>query len=160
MDFLENKTYDELQVGDTALFGRTLTQEDIWLYAYVSGDYNPVHIDEEYAKTTIFKGTVGHGMFYAAMLSSAVANLLPGPGTIFLSQEFKLRNPARVGDVLSGELKIAEKKRLKNIVIIECFIKNQEGKTVFSGTTTVMAPSEKLKLPKPKLPKVTVNYEK
>lgn len=158
MDFLENKTYDELQVGDAALFSRTLTQEDIWLYAYVSGDYNPVHIDEEYAKTTIFKGTVAHGMFYAAMLSSAVANLLPGPGTIFLSQEFKLRNPARVGDVLSGEIKVVEKKRLKNIMIIECVIKNQDDKTVFSGTSVVIAPTEKLKLPKPRLPTVTVSW--
>lgn len=160
MEFIENRTYDELQVGDSAIFARTLTQEDIWLYAYVSHDYNPVHIDEEYAKTTIFKGTVGHGMFYAAMLSSAVANQLPGPGTIFLSQEFKLRNPARVGDVLTGVITIAEKKRLRNICIIECVIKNQEEKTVFSGTTSVIAPSEKLKVPKPKLPKVTVSYEK
>lgn len=159
MKFLENKTYDELQVGDSATFSRTLTQEDIWLYAYVSGDYNPIHLDQEYAKTTIFKGTVGHGMFYAAMLSSAVANLLPGPGTIFLSQEFKLRNPARVGDVLRGEIKLVEKKRLKNIVLIECIIKNQDEKTVFSGVTTVIAPSEKLKLPKPNLPKVAVSYE-
>jgi acyl dehydratase len=160
MEFLENRTYDELQVGDSAIFARTITQEDIWLYAYVSHDYNPVHLDEDYAKTTIFNGTVCHGMFYTAMLSSAVANQLPGPGSIFLSQEFKLRNPARVGDVLSGEIKIAEKKRLRNIVIIESIIKNQEDKTVFSGTTTVIAPSEKIRVPKPKLPTVTVSYDK
>lgn len=160
MEFLENRTYDEIQAGDSAIFSRTLTQEDIWLYAYVSHDYNPVHIDEEYAKTTIFKGTVAHGMFYAAMLSSAVANQLPGPGSIFLSQEFKLRNPARVGDVLTGVITILEKKRLKNIVIIECVIKNQDEKTVFSGTTTVIAPAEKIRVPKPKLPKVTVSYER
>lgn len=158
MEFLENRTYDEIQVGDNAFFTHTITQEDIWLYAYISGDYNPVHLDEEYAKTTIFNGTVAHGMFYTAMLSAAVANLLPGPGSIFLSQEFKLRNPSRVGDVLTGEIKIIEKKRLKNIVLIECIIKNQHEKTVFSGVTTAIAPSEKLKLPKPKMPKVTVSY--
>lgn len=158
MEFLENKTYDELQVGDSATFTRTLTQQDIWLYACLSGDYNPVHLDEEYAKTTVFKGTVAHGMFCASLLSAAVANQLPGPGSIFLSQEFKLRNPARVGDVLSGEIKLIEKKRLKNIVLVECVIKNQEGKTLFSGISTLIAPSEKIRVPKPKLPTVVVSY--
>lgn len=158
MEFLENKTYDELQVGDTAHFSRTLTQEDIWLYAYVSGDCNPVHLDSEYAKTTIFKGTVGHGMFCASLLSAAVANQLPGPGSIFLSQEFRLRNPARAGDFLSGEICIAEKKRLRNIVLIECTIKNQEGKKLFDGISTVIAPSEKIRVPKPAMPTVSVSY--
>ncbi len=159
MEFLENKTYDELQVGDSATFSRTLTKEDVWLFACVSQDYNPVHLDEEYAKTTMFDGTVAHGMICASMLSAAVANLLPGPGSIYLGQEFKLRNPARPGDILTGEVKVLEKKRLKNIVLIECTIKNQDGKVCFSGISTVIAPSEKLRVPKPKLPVVTMKFE-
>ncbi|CBL46953.1 MaoC-like dehydratase [gamma proteobacterium HdN1] len=157
MNYLENKTYDELSVGDSASFSRTLTQEDILLYAYVSGDYNPVHIDEEYAKTTQYKGTIAHGMFYAAMLSAAVASSLPGPGSILLSQEFRLRNPARAGDTLNGVISIAEKKSKMNIVRVDCTIKNQDGTTVFTGTSTVIAPSEKLKIAKAKLPQVTIS---
>lgn len=154
MDFIENRTFDELNVGDTATFERHISWEDVWLYAYLSGDYNPVHLDPEYAAETIFKGPVMHGMFCTALLSSAVATHLPGPGSIFVAQEFKLRNPARVGDHLTGVLTVLEKKRSRNFMLVECVISNQEGKKIFEGVTTVIAPSEKLRVPRTPAPVV------
>ena len=84
MDALENLTYDELQIGDSATYTRTLTEEELVLFAAVSGDVNPVHLDSQYASQTIFKERIAHGMWSGALISAALATIMPGPGTIYL----------------------------------------------------------------------------
>ena len=86
MEFIENRTFDEINVGDTALLERTLTEQDIKLFAVMSGDINPAHVDPEYAMSSRFREVIGHGMWSGALISTVLGTDFPGPGTIYLSQ--------------------------------------------------------------------------
>jgi acyl dehydratase len=156
VDTLENYTYNELHIGQTASYSRTLTEQDILLFAIVSGDVNPVHLDAEFARSTLFRERIAHGMYTGALVSAALALRLPGPGTIYLSQSLQFRKPVLIGDRITIELTIVEKKDDKNVVTLNCSAINQDGKTVAKGPAEVIAPSEKLRMPMPQLPSVTV----
>ncbi len=156
MNYLENIPFDELQVGDTASLSRTVTERDIQLFAVVSGDNNPLHLDEEYAKTTQFGERIAHGMFSALLVTAAVATRLPGPGSIYRGQEMKFIRPVKLGDTITAELEIIEKKKRGNIVLINCVIKNQHGEKVFSGVSTAIAPTEKIRIEAAELPTITI----
>ena len=93
VQYIENKTYDEIAVGDSAELQRTLTPKDIDLFAVMSGDVNPAHVDPEYAKTDIFHHVIAHGMWGGALISTVLGTQLPGPGTIFLSQSLDFEAP-------------------------------------------------------------------
>src|SRR3954467_9447482 len=97
-ELIENVTYDEIAIGRTAAISRVLTREDIELFARVSGDTNPAHLDAEYAAGTMFKGVIGHGIWSASIVSAVLGTCLPGPGTIYLGQDLKFRRPVRPGD--------------------------------------------------------------
>lgn len=155
MSMLENRTYDELAVGDTASASHSISERDLILFATVSGDVNPVHLDEEFAATTPFKGRIAHGMLSGALISAAIACELPGPGTIYIGQEMSFLRPVRLGDEIRIELEVLEKLP-KNRVRIATRVLNQEGKKVVDGVATVMAPTEKVSITRPQLP--TVNY--
>ena len=154
MTSLENTPFDELEVGMTATFSKTVSEEDIKLFAILSGDTNPIHLDEEYAKTTPFGGCIAHGAICAIIISAAVATQFPGPGSIYAGQEMRFKKPVRPGDTLTAHLELLEKKRRGNIVLIDNVIKNQHGETVFLGISTVVAPSEKVIAKPVTLPKV------
>lgn len=154
MEYLENIPFDELQEGQTAEYVKTITEDDIKLFAIVSGDNNPLHLDEEYAKTTRFGRCIAHGAICAAIISAAVATKLPGPGSIYGGQEMKFKKPVYPGDTITAKLTLLEKKRKANIILIECVMTNQHGETVFTGVSTVIAPSEKLRVKLAQLPKV------
>ena len=154
MTSLENTPFDELEVGMTATFSKTVSEEDIKLFAILSGDTNPIHLDEEYAKTTPFGGCIAHGAICAIIISAAVATQFPGPGSIYAGQEMRFKKPVRPGDTLTAHLELLEKKRRGNIVLINNVIKNQHGETVFLGVSTVVAPSEKVIAKPVTLPKV------
>jgi len=154
MTSLENTPFDELEVGMTATFSKTVSEEDIKLFAILSGDTNPIHLDEEYAKTTPFGGCIAHGAICAIIISAAVATQFPGPGSIYAGQEMRFKKPVRPGDTLTAHLELVEKKRRGNIVLIDNVIKNQHGETVFLGVSTVVAPSEKVIAKPVTLPKV------
>lgn len=154
MEYLENIPFDELQEGQTAEYVKTITEDDIKLFAIVSGDNNPLHLDEEYAKTTRFGRCIAHGAICAAIISAAVATKLPGPGSIYGGQEMKFKKPVYPGDTITAKLTLLEKKRKANIILIECVMTNQHGETVFTGVSTVIAPSEKLRVKVAQLPKV------
>ena len=156
MDTLENYTYNELQIGQTASYSRTLTEQDILLFATVSGDVNPVHLDAEFARSTLFGERIAHGMYTGALVSAALALRLPGPGTIYVSQSLQFRRPVMIGDRITIELTVIEKKDDKKFVTLNCSAINQNGKTVAKGPAEVIAPSEKLHIPMPQLPSVTV----
>lgn len=154
MSMLENRTYEELSVGDTASVTHLVSERDLILFATVSGDVNPVHLDEEFAAATPFGGRIAHGMLSGALISAAIACELPGPGSIYIGQELSFLRPVRLGDDIRIELEILEKLP-KNRVRIATRVVNQEGKKVVDGTATVMAPTDKVKIDRPTLPPVT-----
>ncbi|PCJ34749.1 MAG: 3-hydroxybutyryl-CoA dehydratase [Moraxellaceae bacterium] len=157
MDILENRTFDELSVGDTADLARTVTEQDILLFACLSGDTNPLHLDAEYAKTTPFGQRIAHGMFSTLLLTTAVATKLPGPGTIYRSQDMKFQRPVFIGDTITANLEVIEKKKRGNLVKINCIMTNQHGEVIFSGVSTTIAPTEKIKINAHPLPNISID---
>lgn len=158
MTTLENKTYDELQVGDTASISRTLTMQDIQLFAVVSGDVNPAHLDEEYAKSSRFREIIAHGMWGGSLISSVIGTQLPGPGTIYLSQTLKFTYPVGLGDILEVRVTVQEKLP-KNRITLSCECTDQDGNVAITGEALIMAPSEKIKRARVKLPAVALKEE-
>lgn len=156
MTILENFTYDEISLDQTAEYVRTVTERDIILFAAVSGDVNPVHLDEEFASSTRFGGRIAHGMMTGALVSTALACVLPGPGTVYLNQSLRFTAPVRIGDTISIKLKVTGKRDDHRFVTLECEAINQSGKTVATGVAEVIAPNEKMKINAPALPAITV----
>ena len=106
---LSNRTFDELAIGDSASMQRQLTQQDIQLFAVMSGDINPAHLDADYAAATQFQGVIAHGMWGGALISAVLGTRLPGPGTVYLGQTLKFRAPVRVGDQVNVTVTVSAK---------------------------------------------------
>jgi acyl dehydratase len=153
---LSNYTYDEISIGQTASYSKLIAEKDIQLFAAVSGDVNPVHLDEAFAANTPFKGRIAHGMLTGAVISAAIAIELPGPGTIYLGQTLRFRLPVKIGDTVTVQLEVTGKRDDKKFVTLDCKVTNQDGKTVATGVAEVMAPGEKMQIPRPDLPRVEV----
>ncbi|MFA4885326.1 MAG: MaoC family dehydratase [Desulfotomaculaceae bacterium] len=134
------KKVTELKIGDKEFFQKTISETDIYLYAGITGDLNPAHINEEYAKNTFFKGRIAHGMLTAGLISAVIGTKLPGPGTIYLAQDLKFTAPVRIGDTIKAEAEIAEINTEKNIVKIKTICTNQYGDIVLTGIATVKPP--------------------
>lgn len=156
MKYIENKTFDEIQVGDMANLSRTLTREDIELFAIMSGDVNPAHVDPEYAKQDMFHEIIAHGMWGGALISTILGTKLPGPGTIYLGQTLKFVSPVTIGDTINVSVRVASKRDDKKILTLECRCTNQNGKEVISGEATVIAPSTKIKVKRVALPQFEI----
>ncbi len=154
---LVNYIYDEIEIGQKASYSKSVTEADIQLFAVVSGDVNPVHLDEDYASTTMFKGRIAHGMLTGAFISAALALELPGPGTIYLGQSLRFKLPVKIGDAITVNLEVTDKRDDRKFVTLSCEAVNQHGKVVVSGTAEVMAPTEKVDLPRPAMPRVTIS---
>jgi 3-hydroxybutyryl-CoA dehydratase len=134
--------YEDIEVGDSASFGKTVSESDIYTFAGVTGDLNPAHIDEEYAKKTMFKGRIAHGMLGAGFISAVLGTRLPGPGTIYLSQELRFKAPVRIGDTVTATCKVTDKDDSKRKLTIETVAVNQDGKVIIDGAAVVMLPAE------------------
>lgn len=156
MPHISNRTYDEITLGQTAEFSKQVSAEDIQLFAAVSGDVNPVHLDADYAATTPFGGCIAHGMLSGAIISAAIAMRLPGPGTIYLGQSLRFTHPVRPGDTLTVKLKVVGKADKRRLVTLECEVFNQQLQSVVAGTAEVMAPRDKLVLEQPATPRVQI----
>ncbi|MEO5338129.1 MAG: bifunctional enoyl-CoA hydratase/phosphate acetyltransferase [Magnetospirillum sp. WYHS-4] len=154
MEYIENRTFDEIRVGDSASVVRTLSQEDIELFAVMSGDVNPAHLDEEYAKSDMFQKIIAHGMWGGALISTVLGTKLPGPGTIYLGQTLKFKRPVGVGDTVTVTATVVERDDDKKRLVLDCTCVNQDGKPVIEGQATVIAPTEKVRRPRPELPEV------
>ncbi|MDE2458988.1 MAG: bifunctional enoyl-CoA hydratase/phosphate acetyltransferase [Rhodospirillales bacterium] len=154
---IENRTFDEIAIGDSASIVRTLTQEDIELFALVSGDVNPAHLDPTYAETDLFHKIIVHGMWGGALISAVFGTKLPGPGTIYLSQDLHFRAPVGIGDTITTTVTAREKKPEKQRVIFDCLCANQNGQQVITGTAEVQAPTEKVCRPRVELPEIRLN---
>lgn len=155
MSQLTNTPYAELEVGQTARYDKTVEERDIQLFAALSGDHNPVHLDAAYAATTPFKERIAHGMFSGALISAAVACTLPGPGTIYIGQSMSFTRPVKFGDSLSVRLEILEKLP-KFRVRIATRVFNQNDELVVDGVAEVLAPRSKQTVTTAELPPVTI----
>lgn len=153
---IENVPYDALQVGQTAEYSKQVTEQDVLLFAVVSGDANPVHLDAAYAATTPFGERIAHGMLTGSLVSAALAMKLPGPGTIYVGQSLRFRRAVKLGDTLTVQLTVSEKRDDRKFVTLDCKVTNQNGEAVASGTAEVIAPGEKLVLQTPALPTVRI----
>lgn len=137
---ITGKSIDKLQVGDVAEFAKTVSETDIYLYAGITGDFNPAHVNEAYAKDTFFKTRIAHGMLTAGLISAIIANQLPGPGTIYLKQELNFLAPVHIGDTITGRVEVVEINVEKNRVRLKTTCNNQDGVTVISGEGLVSPP--------------------
>jgi len=131
--------FDTIRIGDKATVEKSITEEDVRVFARVSGDTNPVHLDEDYAKGTIFRGRVAHGMLTAAIISTVLGTKLPGPGTIYLHQTLKFLAPVRLGDTVVAEVEVLEREpeRRRIRLATRCRVRD---KVVLDGEALVQVP--------------------
>ena len=155
MSLVQNFPYDALEVGQTARSEKTVEERDVQLFAAASGDCNPVHLDAEFAATTMFKERIAHGMFSGALISAAIACQLPGPGTIYLGQSLKFSRPVKLGDSLQVRLEVLEKLP-KGRVKLATRVFNQNDELVVDGEAEVLAPRESLSIQLPALPTISI----
>jgi len=153
-DFVENFTFDELQIGQSARLLRTLTPHDIQTFAAVSGDTNPAHLDADYAGDTLMHGVVGHGMWSGALISALLGTQFPGTGTIYLDQSLNFSRPVRIGDTLTVSATVMSKDVGRKSVDMACEVINQKGECVVSGVARVLAPTQKVVRPRSSVPKI------
>ena len=138
------KTIDALNIGDRAEFAKTISESDVYLYAGITGDLNPAHINEPYAANTFFKTRIAHGMLPAGFISAVIGTKLPGPGTIYVSQTLYFKAPVLFGDTITASVEVVEINTEKNRVRPLAACKNQNGVTILDGEALVSPP----KLPK------------
>jgi phosphate acetyltransferase/phosphate butyryltransferase len=151
---VRNRTFDEIALGDTAAIQRRLSAEDIQLFAVLSGDVNPQHLDADYAAASRFHGVIAHGMFGGALISAVLGTRLPGPGTIYLGQTLKFLAPVRVGDLLTVSVTVVERDEARKRLKLACQCVNQDGVSVIKGEADVIAPTDSVVRPRSTLPDV------
>lgn len=151
---IRNRTFAELTIGDSASMERTLGADDIALFAVMSGDVNPQHLDPEFAASTRFHGVIAHGMWGAALISALLGTRLPGPGTIYLGQTLRFLQPVRVGDTLTVKVTVGALDQQSRRAKLACSCVNQHGKIVIEGEAEVIAPSEPIARMRSTLPEV------
>ncbi len=132
--------FEDLSIGQSASFGKTITEADILMFAAVSGDTNPVHINKEAAAASMFKERIAHGMLSAGLISAVLGTRLPGEGTIYLAQNLKFRAPVKIGDTVTATVTITALDEAKKRVTLNT-VCTVEGKPVIEGEATVMVPS-------------------
>jgi len=155
--FIENRTYDEIKVGDSATLTRTLRPQDIQLFAIMSGDVNPAHVDPEYAHSSMFHEVIAHGMWGGALISTVLGTEFPGPGTIYIGQTLRFSRPVKVGDTITIKIACKQKFDHNKHIVFDCLCTNQDGLKVISGEAEVLAPTEKVKRERIELPEVTIS---
>ena len=151
---LRNRTFDEIAVGDRASMDRTVTRQDIELFALLSGDVNPQHLDAGYAASTPLHGVTAHGMLGGALISAVLGTRLPGPGTVYVGQTLAFHAPVRAGDRLCVTVTVLARDEATQHVTLACTCVNQEGFTVISGEAKVQAPTEHVECARTTLPEL------
>lgn len=129
------------EVGQSAQVTKTITETDVYLFAGVTGDMNPAHVNEVYAQGTRFQHRIAHGMLSAGLISAALGMYLPGPGSIYMGQTLKFRAPVYIGDTITAVVTITSLDTEKNRAVLETKVVNQEGKTVVTGEATLLLPN-------------------
>jgi 3-hydroxybutyryl-CoA dehydratase len=130
----------ELSIGDKAYMTKTISESDVYMFAGITGDFNPAHVNEEYAKNTIFKTRIAHGMLGAGLISAVLGMKLPGAGTIYLGQNLSFKKPVVIGDTLTAEVATMTDKGKFFICEIKTTCYNQHGEIVIEGMAKVIPP--------------------
>jgi len=134
------KTIEQIQLGDKASFTKTMSETDVYLFAGISGDLNPAHVNQVDSEKTMFKGRICHGMLVSSLISTVLGMYLPGPGTIYMSQEVRFLAPVKMGDTVTAEAEVIERNAEKNRLVLKTTVTNQDGKVVIEGQAKVMPP--------------------
>ncbi|MEZ4528183.1 MAG: MaoC family dehydratase [Desulfobacterales bacterium] len=137
---MTGKTISEIKVGDAEEFAKTVSESDVYLYAGITGDLNPAHINQAYAEKTFFRGRIAHGMLTAGFISAILGMKLPGPGTIYMKQELKFLAPVRIGDTITARAEVTEVVTEKNRIKLKTTCTNQDGTLVLDGEAVVSPP--------------------
>lgn len=135
-------TIHNMKLGDSASVCKTISETDVYLFAGLTGDFNPAHINEPAAKQSAFGGRIAHGVLSAGLISAVLGMQLPGPGTIYLGQELRFTKPVHFGDTVTATCTVTELNVEKNIARLETTCVNQSGEVVIKGGATVMPPKE------------------
>jgi phosphate acetyltransferase/phosphate butyryltransferase len=157
VDYIENRTFDEIKVGDSASLVRTLSKDDVKVFAAMLGDINPACVDEEYAKGDVFHKIIAHGMWGGSLISTLLGTKLPGPGAICLNQTLTFRQPVAVGDTITVSVAVKAKDPEGHRVKLDCRCVNQKGEVVIVGGADMIAPIEKIRRPRAVLPEIHVH---
>lgn len=129
--------FADIAIGDTASFSKTITEHDVNAFAGLSGNFNPVHVDEEFARNTRFKGRIAHGLLAAGLISTVIGTVLPGANAIYLAQELVFKSPVMLGDTLTALVEVVEKIEAKKRIIFKTSVTNQNGVVVIEGKDTI-----------------------
>ena len=156
-DMIENRTFDEIAIGDTASLQRKLGERDIQLFALASGDANPTHLDPEYAAGDTFHQVIAHGLWGGGLISAVLGTELPGPGTIYLSQSLRFVKPVLLGDVITAQVLVKDKMPESHDIVLECRCSNQHGDDVILGEAKIRAPIRKVRRPRVSLPDIRLS---
>lgn len=138
--YQQGKTFDEIAIGDRASFTKTITETDVYLYAGISGDFNPVHVDEQYARTTPFGTRIAHGGLASSLLAPVLGMKLPGLGTVALEVTQRYRSPVYFGDTVTCTVEVTKKLERMQVVEMKILWTNEKGQTVSKGTCRVVPP--------------------
>ena len=130
--------FSAIKIGDKASMSKTVTESDVYSFAGVTGDFNPVHVNAEFAKTTMFKERIAHGMLSAGFISAVLGTSLPGANTIYLGQELQFKAPVKIGDTVTATVECIEKIEAKNRLIFRTTVVNQDGTLVIDGKATML----------------------
>lgn len=156
MKELRNIPYSQIEIEQQGEFSKTISHDDLVLFASVSGDHNPLHLNADFAASTQFGEPIAHGMLTAGIVSAALAQTLPGPGAIFVSQTLQFLRPVKPGDTVTVQLQVMEKFDKKKRLTINCTVINQAGKKVVSGEAVVIASDEQIVINAEQLPAITI----
>jgi 3-hydroxybutyryl-CoA dehydratase len=134
---MKELAFEEMNIGDSATFSKTVTESDIMTFAGLTGDFNPVHVNADYAKESVFKERIAHGMLSAGFISTVLGTQLPGPNSIYLGQELKFTAPVKIGDTVTAKATIIEKREDKKILKLQTVVMNQRGEVVVDGSAVI-----------------------
>lgn len=137
---MKGKTMADLNIGDFAEHAKTISEGDVYLFAGITGDLNPAHINQQASEQTMFKGRIAHGMLSAGLVSAVLGMQLPGPGTIYLSQTLKFTAPVKFGDTITARAEVIARNEERNRITLKTTCTNQDGKVVLDGEAVVMPP--------------------
>lgn len=135
---IQDVQFVDIKVGDKASMSKTVSEYDVYTFAGLTGDFNPVHVNAEFAKTSMFKERIAHGMLSAGFISAVLGTTLPGANTIYLGQELAFKAAVKIGDTVTATVEVIEKIEAKNRLILKTVVTNQHGTIVIDGKATVM----------------------
>ena len=135
---IQDRKFADIQVGDSASMAKTISEYDIYTYAGLTGDFNPVHVNAEAAKATMFKERIAHGMLSAGLITAVLGTTLPGANSIYLSQTLSFKAPVKIGDTITATVTVIEKQEEKKRIVLKTVAANQAGVEVIDGTAVIM----------------------